>query len=265
MFSDMNIQNLINEYTLGDSMAQLSRKYAITSYKIKKILEDNNIHIRTRAEQNKISNAQRASSVNNDYFSNITTVNQAWLLGFLAADGWIEKDRNRINLELSIVDKEILEKIKKEVQIENKILERETNKGFSIARLSWTSGIQKNKLAHYGIVPNKTYKEMHLPLFKNEDLTYAFILGYFDGDGSISINNDYCRFRICAYRPELLKDIYIFLNKKGSLNQNSKGLWELSISTTYSIPLFQKLYSLNSLHLARKYNKFLEYNTSKRV
>lgn len=261
----MNTQELINEYDLGASMAQLSRKYNITTYKIKKILEENNIHIRNRAEQNRISNAQRVSSVNNNYFSNITTVNQAWVLGFLAADGWIEQDRNRINIELSAVDKEILEKIKQELEIENGILERETNKGFSIARLSWTSGVQKDKLAHYGIVPNKTYKEMHLPMFENEDLIYAFILGYFDGDGSISIDNNYCRFRICAYRPELLQDIYTFLGKHGSLNQNARGLWELSISTTYSVPLFKKLYSLNSLHLARKYNKFLEYNISKRV
>lgn len=265
MFTDMDIQGIIDEYLLGSSMAQLSRKYNINSYRVKKILEENNIQIRNRAAQNKISNSNRAKSVDNNYFSNIDTVNKAWLLGFLAADGWIEKNRNRINLELSSVDKEILEKIKEELKIENGIFERETNNGFSIVRLSWTSGIQKDNLSKYGIVPNKTYKEMHLPLFKNEDLTYAFILGYFDGDGSISINDNYCRFRICAHRPELLQDIYNFLGKKGSLNKDNRDLWELSISTSYSVPLFEKLYSLNSLHLARKYNKFLEYNTPKRV
>ena len=261
----MDIQELIKEYELGNSMAQLSRKYNISTYKVKKILEDNNINIRGRAEQNRISNANRAHSVDNEYFSNITTVNQAWLLGFLAADGWIEKDRNRINIELSAVDKEILEKIKEEVKIENKILERETNNGFSVVRLSWTSGIQKDKLAQYGIVHNKTYKEIHLPIFNNDDLTYAYILGYFDGDGSISINGNYCRFRICSYRPELLEDINNFLDNHGAISQDNRGLWELSISTTYSVPLFKKMYGLNSLHLERKYNKFLEYNTSKRV
>lgn len=261
----MDIQELIKEYELGNSMAQLSRKYNITTYKVKKILEDNNMHIRNRTEQNRISNANRANSVDNEYFSNITTVNQAWLLGFIAADGWVEKDRNRINIELSAVDKEILEKIKEEVKIENGILERETNKGFSVVRLSWTSKIQKDNLAYYGIVHNKTYKEIHLPIFEDKDLTYAYILGYFDGDGSISIDENYCRFRICSHRPELLKDIDNFLGNHGSLSQDNRGLWELSISTTYSVPLFQKLYGLNSLHLARKYNKFLEYNTSKRV
>lgn len=261
----MNIQDFIKEYKEGASMAELSRKYNLSTYKVKKILEENNIHIRTRAEQNRITNAKRTNGVNHNYFNKITTVNQTWLLGFLAADGWIEKDRNRINIELSAVDKEILEKIKEEVQIENGIFERETGNGFSVVRLSWTSGVQKDKLSNYGIVHNKTYKEMHLPFFDNDDLTYAFILGFFDGDGSISIQKNYCRFRLCAHRPELLQDIYNFLQVEGSLSQDNRGLWELSISTTYSVPLFKKMYSLNSLHLERKYNKFLEYNTSKRV
>ena len=265
MFTDMNIQDFIKQYNDGASMAELSRKFNLSAYKVKKILENNNVHIRNRKEQNQISNAKRAYSVNHKYFNNIETVNQAWILGFLAADGWVEEKRNRINIELSAVDKEILEKIKKEMNIENPIIERETNKGFSIVKLSWTSGIQKDKLNNFGIVNNKTYKKMKLPLFKNKDLTYAFILGFFDGDGSISIKDDYCRFRLCAHRPELLQDIYNFLNVKGSLSQDNRGLWELSISTTYAVPLFKKLYSLNSLHLQRKYNKFLEYNTSKRV
>lgn len=265
MFTDMDIQELIKEYELGNSMAQLSRKYNISTYKVKKILEDNNINIRGRAEQNRISNANRAHSVDNEYFSNITTVNQAWLLGFLAADGWVEKDRNRINIELSAVDKEILEKIKKELEIENPIIERETGNGFSVVRLNWSSGPQKEALSKFGIVNRKTYKEMHLPLFEDKNLTYAFILGFFDGDGTISIDKDYCRFRLCAHRSELLEDIKNFLNVPSSLNQNNRGLWEFSISTIYSVPLFKKLYSLDSIYLERKHNKFLEYNKSKRV
>lgn len=264
MFTDMDINDYIKKYKEGASIAQLAREYNISAYKAKKILIDNNVILRTRAEQNRISNAARVKGVNHQYFDDINTPTKAWLLGFLAADGWIEKDRNRINIELSSVDKEILEKIKKELEIENEIMERMTGNGFSVVRLSWTSGPQKIALEKYGIVNRKTYKEMVLPDLSSE-LKYAFILGFFDGDGSISIDNNYCRFRLCAHRPELLQSIKDFLNISCSLNQDNRGLWELSISTQYSIPLFEKMYGLNSLHLARKYNKFLEYNKSKRV
>ena len=200
-----------------------------------------------------------------NFFETIDTEEKAYIAGFIAADGWVEKDRNRINIELSAVDKEILEKIKKELEIENPIIERETGNGFSVVRLNWSSGPQKEALSKFGIVNRKTYKEMHLPLFEDKNLTYAFILGFFDGDGTISIDKDYCRFRLCAHRSELLEDIKNFLNVPSSLNQDNRGLWEFSISTIYSIPLFKKLYSLDSIYLERKHNKFLEYNKSKRV
>lgn len=264
MFTDMNIQEYIEKYEKGASIAQLAREYNLTPYKAKKYLEDNNVKIRTRSEQNRISNSLRSNGVNHQYFDNIDTINKAWVLGFIAADGWIEKDRNRINIELSSVDKEILEKIKAEMKIENEIMERITGNGFSIVRLSWSSGPQKAALDKYGIVHRKTYKEMSLPNL-NDDLKYAFILGFFDGDGSISISDNYCRFRLCAHRPELLEEIKNFLNLPCSFNQDARGLWELSISTTHSVDLFKKLYNLKSICLARKYNKFLEYNESKRV
>ena len=92
----------------------------------------------------------------------------------------------------------------------------------------------------------------------------AFILGYFDGDGSISISEEkYLRFRICSHRKEILESIAALLKSlydiKYSLTQDKRGLYELSISSHYSKQIFQDLYNLNSLRLNRKYQKFLEY------
>ncbi len=261
----MDTQEIINLYIKEKlSITEISRRTELSTYKIKKILTENDIQIRSRKEQNALTNKTRANEVNHNYFDNIDTCQKAWLLGFLAADGWIEKERNRINIELSSVDKEILEKIKQEVNIKNNFLERETNKGFSICRLSWSSKNQKTKLAKYNIVNRKTYKEIHLPIFDNLDLTYAFILGYFDGDGSISINGNYIRFRICAHREELLKDIQNFLNC-GNISQDNRGLYEYSISTQEALPMFEKMYSLDCFSLKRKKDKFLEYKKSTRV
>ena len=262
----MNTQDIIYAYVIElKSIAEISRISDLSTYKVKKILIDNSIPIRSRKEQNALTNKARAKHVNHEYFDNIDSCQKAWLLGFLASDGWIEKERNRINIELSIVDKEILEKIKNELNIESEILVHETGNGFTVCRLSWTSQQQKEQLVKFGIVHRKTYEEMHLPKFNNPDLIYAFILGFFDGDGSISISaDDYIRFRLVAHRPELLEDIKEFL-KVGNISKDNRGLYEFAVSTTNAVPLFNKLYSLDCFSLQRKHNKFLEYNKSTRV
>lgn len=104
---------------------------------------------------------------------------------------------------------------------------------------------------------------MHLPKWEKNKLL-AFILGYYDGDGSFSINpQGYCRLRICAHRNELLQDIKnffeIFYKATCSLSKDKRGLWELSISTKYAIQILKDMYNLNSICLDRKYQKFLEY------
>ena len=268
MFTQDEKNNIINRYSKNfDSLAELSRDYSCATQTIKKLLLENNIHIRSRGEQAKYTNMKRTKSCDDNYFSNINTYNKAWLLGFLASDGTIRKERNSIKIGLSAKDKEILEKIKEEVKIERDIKEYTTNNGFDIVELEWSSAKQKQDLAKYGIIPNKTYFENHLPNFDNDNLTLAYILGYFDGDGSISISKEgYLRFRLCCYRDEFLKDVDNFLKKKynntSSLSKDpNRQMYELSISTFYAKDIFKDMYALNSLHLNRKYQKYLEYKT----
>lgn len=261
----MNTQEIIQKYLDGESLAGLSRLTNKTTYILKKLLQENHVHIRSRHEQNVITNKKRTKFVDDTYFSNITTYNQAWLLGFLAADGTIKKDRNEIKIGLSSVDKEILEKIKNELQIERKIFDYTTENGFNISELKWSSEQQKKDLAKFSIIPNKTYFPMALPKLMNNNLILAFILGYFDGDGSFSVqsNGKYARLRICAHRNELLQEIADFLQNiyhcSYSLSQDNRKLWELSISTKYSIQILQDMYNLNSICLNRKKQKYLEY------
>ena len=260
----MNTQELIKLYEEGESLAGLSRLTSLSAQNIKNILIANNIHVRSRSEQTVFTNKKRKKSVNDYYFSNITTVNQAWLLGFLAADGSVSKEDNRIKIGLSSIDREILEKIKEEVKIENTISDQITNKGFAISEIKWSSRQQKQDLATYGIVNNKTYKPMYLPNFENDDLKLAYILGYYDGDGNFSVNDKYCRFRICSNREEILKSFALFFKAKYnditySLNKDSRGLYELSISTNKAIEILKDMYNLKSIHLERKYESFKNY------
>ena len=258
------LEKIIEMYNEGNSLNELSRCFNYHPTTIKNNLIKANVKIITRAEQNAISNMKRTKKINHEYFSNINNVNKAWMLGFLAADGTIRKDRNEIKIGLSSIDREILEKIKEEMDMERNIHDSITGNGFNVSELCWSSKQQKEDLKKYGIVNNKTYLPMHLPNFEDKKLKLAFILGYFDGDGTISISKEYyLRFRICSYRDEILKDFAQFLKKEYnidySLSQKERGLYELSISTKYAKIIFNELYSLNSLKLDRKYQKYLEY------
>lgn len=259
----MDIQEIIKLYNEGKSLNFIANKYNTYGAKIKKILIKEKIKIRTRAEQNRITNQSRNLKINHQYFDNIDTNQKAWLLGFLAADGNIAADRNRIKIGLSSIDREILEKIRKMLSSERKIIDYETNNGFNISELSWSSENHKRQLAKYGIVPNKTYKIMHLPKF-DLDKQLSFILGYFDGDGCFKDDGLTCRFEICSYRPELLEDFAQVLNnlcnsdKKVYQDKKRKNYYTLTYSTKNARKILDTLYSLNfnGVFLMRKYNKY---------
>ena len=154
----MDIQEIIERYEAGESLASLGRKNNCDSRIIKSYLEKRNIHIRNRSEQTKITNIARTKSVNHNYFNEIDNNNKAWLLGFLTADGYITKNRNTISIGLSSTDEEILIKIKEELEIERAISHKETGNGFQVSTLEWSSQNQKEKhrpQAHLSLRCNK--------------------------------------------------------------------------------------------------------------
>ena len=259
----MDIQEIIKLYNEGKSLSFIANKYNTYGAKIKSVLIQNGIQIRTRAEQNRITNQQRGLKVNHHYFDNIDSNRKAWLLGFLMADGNVASDRNRIKIGLSSVDRQILENIKLALESEREILDYETNNGFKISELSWSSENHKKQLAKYGIVPNKTYKELHIPSF-DLDKQLSFILGYFDGDGCFKDDGNTCRFEICSYRPELLEDFAQILNnfcgsnKKVYKDKSRENYYTLTYSTNDAKKILDKLYTLgpSNMFLLRKYEKY---------
>lgn len=254
---------IIKLYNEGKSLAYLSREFGLSTYKIRQFLIDNNIHIRSRAEQNVFSNQERSLSVDNQYFNIIDTPKKAWILGFLAADGTVDKTRNRIKIALSSSDKEILEKIRAEIKIERKILNTETNRGYQVSELSWSSSNHKEQLKKYGIVPNKTYLPMFVPNILSNELKFAFIQGFFDGDGCFKDDGAYCRWEICAYRPEILQSIANIINDEFNINKqvykdpSRQNYYTLTYSTEEAWLILQKCYTICPLYLDRKFQKII--------
>ncbi len=149
---------------------------------VNKFLKLNNIPIRFNS-----ATQYRKHTFNENYFDIIDTEEKAYILGLLAADGYIR--HGEIAMSLQEEDKEILEKIK--VCLEStyplKFVKprQPTHKNQYLLNLS--SVYLSKRLAELGLVQKKSLilkfpTENQIPKF----LLRHYIRGYFDGDGSLS-------------------------------------------------------------------------------
>lgn len=230
---------------------------------VRRVLLENNIHIRSFSEaaHNSADN-RREYNVNDSYFD-VESPNMAYLLGFLAADGTVRKDSNEVKIGLSSVDVDFLEVIRQELQSERPLFTYETANGYSVTELKFTSSNIKRKLAEYNIVPNKTYT-FQFPEKLSKEYYIDFIRGYFDGDGSVSTAGEAIRFQICGFKPEVLEKIVEILEQYGipkvkvqkQMKESGNYLYTIQYSTVPTKKIFQLLYTPNSLYLPRKFEKY---------
>lgn len=256
---------LTNYIKNGKGQLYCSKAAGCSQYLVKKFLKEENIEIRNFSQAASLSNQNRAKEVNHKYF-NVQSANMAWILGFIAADGCIGKDRNRIIINLSRTDREILEIIRKELNIENKIVDYENKDGFLCSSLSWTSKEHKDELAKYNIVPEKTLK-LKPPTLLDKKFIIDYIRGYFDGDGSISTAGKYAiRWQIGGASKEILDFINDFLFEEYSIPKVSiqsqvysnslHNFYYIQYSNTSTRKIYDILYTPNSIYLPRKKEKF---------
>lgn len=201
---------------------------------------------------------------NHDYFKKENeSANMAWLLGFLAADGCIEKDRNVIKLSLSSIDREILEKIRLEINLKSEVKDYITSKGYNVSKIQWSSAEHKKDLAYYGIIPQKTFK-LTPPYNLNRKFWKDYIRGYWDGDGSITIKPyeyNTLQWQITSATPEILEFIINYFYEDynipkvniHSFKRGEKTLFLLQYSTNASIKIYDIFYyDKKNLNLQRK-------------
>lgn len=261
------IDKIIYDYTINKyGLIKTGKNNGVGERIVRRVLLENKIHIRSRSEAAIVSNIQRRQfNVDDNYFSTENS-NMAYLLGFLASDGTVDKKNNRIKIGLSSIDKEFLVKIKEELKYEGNILNYITSNGFSVSELTFTSQQIKNDLARYNIVPNKTFT-FKFPKNLSKKYWIDFIRGYFDGDGSVSTAGENAiKWQICSATKDVLETIVDFfyeeyhIKKVSILEQPRKNstLYYFQYSTNASKKIFSILYKENSLKLPRKYLKFKE-------
>lgn len=124
---------------------------------------------------------------NETYFSNLQK-EQAYYGGLLAADGCISEQENLPYMSIALKDREIVELFKDDIKYTGNVdVQKSKNKKHADKyrlRISCCYQIAKDLKKHFNIVPRKTHI-LTPPNITDEDLIWAFIKGYIDGDGSI--------------------------------------------------------------------------------
>lgn len=117
-----------------------------------------------------------------DYFSDVYTAAQAYVLGLLAADGNVASGHPRVNLGLQFKDASAVEFVRDQINPGARLSPSKDGR----VVLQVTSRQMVADLARFGIVPRKS-RILPWPSTLG-DLQRPYLLGYFDGDG-------------CAYLP----------------------------------------------------------------
>lgn len=254
---------IVENYLNGKGLASSGKDFKIGPQKVRNILVNRNIKIRSYSESASISNSLRKKySCNLDYFKNENS-RMAYILGFVAADGSISLEGNVLKISLSRKDRELLEKIKDELEYTGEIKDYTNSKGFDISSLQITCKEYKEDLAKYNIIPQKTYT-FSFPKMLNKKYWVDFIRGYWDGDGTIcTAGKEAIRASLCGYRKEFLEDVLEFLEKEFNipkvtirLKKNSNTYY-FQYSNNSTIKLYKTLYyNKDVLCMNRKKEKF---------
>lgn len=256
--SKEQIEYIIKAYSEEfKSMSAIGKELnpSVSKTVIRRILTENNIQISSDNHKYKA-----------DYrkFKIIDSVEKAYWLGFIAADGCVytREKNSTIRIQLSTIDKTHLEKFKKfmnaNVNIANII---QTNGYASIAKPSYMSVIAFNSndmaqdLINLGIVPNKS-KLLQIPNIRSE-YYLPYILGYFDGDGSlVKFANGEYNINITGTKAtiEWINQVLQVSSHLEKRNANTETYHIRCGGTNKPYSIMKQLYdSCPNVHLDRKY------------
>ena len=206
---------------------------------------------------------KREHIIDDEYFNTIDSHQKAYIVGFLYADGTIDKNGFTINIHKR--DIKILEFIKKELKTDY-LIKPNSNNDYVVFKIV-SEKITKD-LISYGILKNKTYTSKTLPLLNQTKFINSMLCGFFDGDGSIyfsSYKNRRQEYGCCfSSNIWVLNEIKTYLMNNGISSSKIRHRRTNNFSCMLEIrgsnnikKLFYLLYANNNFILERKYEKFL--------
>lgn len=214
----------------------------------------------------------RKYSYDETFFEKIDTEEKAYWLGFICADGYLNKKKNTLGISLDIKDIQHLEKFKNSIKSTSHIFTRKSRYSHNHKETEkcvieiYSSKLDKD-LRKLGLSETKSTSLKEV-LGVPDSLFNHFVRGVYDGDGCVFnylINNKYNNpgFTIVGTK-EFLDFLQVKLPIKVKLNQDKR----VANNYTYFIKskkrfniMYNYLYYNATLYLERKYNKCQEIIT----
>lgn len=187
ILTDEKAIQLYNEYYVnGYSTVKLAEMFGHTHHYYLDKFKEMGFPIRNNKEKS------RKYTANFTYFNEIDSHEKAYWLGFIYADGYVSDTQNKklFGISLARKDKHQIEKLNlcldSNYPINDYVSTNSYKENTEYSRLIIIHDELFNGLTKHGVVPHKTaiierpnIEEKYYP---------SFILGYFDGDGSIFLN-----------------------------------------------------------------------------
>lgn len=213
---------------------------------------------------------ERKYTFNIDFFKPPLTEFSAYWLGFISADGYISSPKE-LAIQLKDTDYEHLKKFNKCLNGNIPVTFFEKKPRVICGKLTGTSYLAQIRvfskelvldLNNLGVYPKKSFT-LGFPNLESDFLTWCFVRGYFDGDGSIYYdkNRKQLKAKITSASPafkngfsEFLKrfGIKTFMGKEKNIDCGITGKESHKI-------FFSNLYDDAEMFLDRKYKKYKTY------
>ena len=238
---------IVSLYKEGKSSSEIASTYRVTQGTIINILKNNDIQ-----RNNRYHNL----SLDVNYFSSIDSIDKAYFLGFMIADGNVNENTNMVSLSLSDKDRYILEIFLDVTHSSNKLYVRKDKPEvtFRLKNRQWVSA-----LAKYGVVPRKTFIS-YLPSISDELMPHM-LRGLIDGDGWISYKSHQLGFCgnetiVTEVRDFLVSTLNVY---NVAVIHPRENLYQVTWASKHDIFVICKyLYNdKQNYYLKRKYDNYL--------
>ena len=192
-----------------------------------------------------------------------------YIIGFIAADGWISDKSSRIEITLAEKDRDFLEQMKNLICPDKKLSYKQTTKAY---RLTLDHRTIHDDILHYINTTDKSYNLVFPHNIPKKYLTH-YMRGYSDGDGTIGVVRGQkkvqgqikyyygLRYRVLGTKPFLLgwehvsKEYYAMpsrnVHKKGQEN-----VFYIEYGFASAERFLELLYKDANLYLKRKHDVY---------